>query len=674
MSESTKTGVFWGVALVMLAIAAIVAWPTPTNNERIADVGRPMFEEFKDPLTAASLKVVTFDELQGQLDTFEVRKDRTSGIWTIPSRNGYPADALEHMRDAANALVALKILDIQTENAEDHDDLGVVEPKLEDLEVGDEGVGRLVTFKDESQKTLASIIVGKPVANEPGKVYVRKPGQDPVYVVKFDDAPLGTRFQDWIEDDLLKLSSIDIAKIEIKDYSAALAGGRQLSLSRNYTATVEMDGSQWKLGELLSFDPTSAVAAGTKVEVPADKPLNTTKLNDMKSALDDLKIVNVLRKPDGMSANLRANKDLLSDDEAVRSLMTRGFIPASTGGEEDIEILAANGELIVGLKDGVEYSLRFGNASGLSEDDEQEAEAADGEATKTASGVNRYLLVTARVNEAHFPPPDLKSVPQSLEELEEMQAAEAKANEPANEEPANEEPAAEAAPSDGSTPSAEMPATEPAVTEEPAPEDAANTETEAKQEMIAEPKADQPDEPTETGDASPQPEATKPEPEAAEPNDSATDESEPATENSSQVQSTSGVMLVSAQDDAATSDEPSLEAPAQAADAPAEKAEELSADEKLERLEAEQEKITKENQRKIDERKDKMAVAERRVRELNARFADWYYVIAEDTYRKLRISRDELFTTEAAQNPADAAAPNMQFGAPGGFPGFPGQQ
>ncbi len=697
MNEGTKTGAFWAIAVVMLAIASFVAWPVQTKNERNVDVGRPMFEEFKDPLAAASLKVVTFDELQGQLDTFEVRKDRNSGLWTIPSRNGYPADAVEHMRDAANSLVGLKILDIQTENAEDHDDLGVVEPKLEDLEVGDEGVGRLVTFKDDAQKTLASLIIGKPVPNEEGKIYVRKPGQDPVYVVKFDDAPLGTRFQDWIEDDLLKLSSIDIEQLEIKDYSAAVNMNMQVSLTRNYTATVSMDGSQWKLGEMLEYDAKNPLADPTKVNVQPDATLNATKLNEMKNALDDLKIVNVLRKPEGMSANLRANKDLLSDEEAIRSLVARGFIPASGGSQDEIEILSANGELSVGLKDGVQYVLRFGNASGLS--DEENEDSADGEEEKSPSpsGVNRYLLVTARVDESHFPPPDLKPVPQSLEELEAMEAA-AAAPETATDAPAATDPAASAEnaempaetadaqpavdaskPTDTTTPAEDAPSdgaaaekmNENPTTEAPAADESPSTE---------EPKTEQPSssEPVteETTDAA---ESTD-EPAADVPSDA-----EPTSDDSARSSDINGVRLVVAQDDG---DEPTLDAPAQstesattesatpeastpeaAADKPA-ATEELSEDEKLERLEAEQEKITKENQRKIDERKDQIAAAERRVRELNARFADWYYVIAEDTYRKLRISRDELFSKDTSQSSEDSASPAMpDFGFPGGFPG-----
>ena len=141
MNETQKTGIFWGVAVVVALIAAIVSWPSSNNDDggNIGSViGTPLFSEFKDPLTAASLKIVTFNESQGELKNFEVRKDAESGLWTIPSKGGYPADAIEQMRDAANALVGLDVLDVPTDNPEDHAGMGVVEPKLEDLEPGDE--------------------------------------------------------------------------------------------------------------------------------------------------------------------------------------------------------------------------------------------------------------------------------------------------------------------------------------------------------------------------------------------------------------------------------------------------------------------------------------------------------------------------------------------------------
>ncbi len=734
MNETTKTGVFWGVAVVTLGIAALVAWPVSTKSQRTTRVGQPLFEEFKDPLVASSLKIVTFDELQGQLDTFEVRKDRQSGVWTIPSRNGYPADAVEHMRDAANSLVGLKILDIQTENAEDHDDLGVVEPKLEELEVGDEGVGRLVTFKDNDQKTVASLIIGNTLENEQGKIYVRIPGQDPVYVVKLDESPLTTKFQDWIEDDLLQLSSIDIDQMEIKDYNAAINVGGAVSLNRNYAATVKLDGSQWKLGQLLEYDAKNPLAEPQQVQVAADQELNATKLNEMKNALDDLKIVNVIRKPEGMSANLRADKDLLSNDEAITSLMSRGFIPVTTGAQDEIEVLSANGELTVGLKDGVEYVLRFGNVSGVS--DEEDEDMADGEAeeTSTLGGANRYLLVTTRVNEAHFPPPDLQSVPQTLEELQAMEAAAnadattpTQVSEPAvmpvdpvvEKEPVKEKAAAEDAGGEQAKDTEPMKKSE----EKPAAESG-----DAPAETTNKPESDNPESAQKPADESNSKEKqvveekpaekveadadVKAEPAANEkPEDSAG--AEPKDEDSSAVVASNGVVLVATQDDdeevvsldapeqakekTETDAQPAESVPADATDKPAEgdrpvasdkaatdakpvemkdapaksdATEELTEEEKQERLEAEQEKITKENQRKIDVRKDQIEAAQRRVRDLNARFSDWYYVIAEDTYRKLRVNRVELFAKEAAANDADAASPTLPpFNS---IPGLPG--
>lgn len=511
MNEGTKTGIFWAVAVAMLGVGIFVAWPAkstdPTTSQR---VGQLLFEKFTDPASAASMQILTFDEEQGNLATFEVRKDGQTGQWTIPSRKGYPADALAQMTDAANCLVGLKILDTQTSNAEDHDDLGVAEPNRDDLQLGDEGVGRMVTFKDASNGTLASVIIGDALKDDPQKRFVRVRGQDPVYVVKLDDSPLTTRFQDWIEADLLKLSSIDIEEITIRDYSAAI-GPKDVLTTRNFDVTVTSDGSQWKLGSLYEYDSQDSLAEPTAVKLTGDEKLDKAKINGIVTALDDLRIVDVVRKPESLSGNPEETKDLMSDNTAVLSLAQRGFYPRPSASKEvEVKILSANGELSVTLHDGVRYLLRFGNVAGVT--DARDAGLQTGD--RLEAGVNRYLLVTTMVDPSKFPPPDLKPVPQTLEELD----------------------------------------------------------------AVLDP----------TGEAQ-------------------------------------------------------------------ETDEELTEEERLERLDAEQEKITKENQRKMDERKDRLQAAGRRVRLLNARFADWYYVIAEDTFSQLRIKRDELFEPPAA-GPDDATA------------------
>jgi hypothetical protein len=40
--------------------------------------------------------------------------------------------------------------------------------------------------------------------------------------------------------------------------------------------------------------------------------------------------------------------------------------------------------------------------------------------------------------------------------------------------------------------------------------------------------------------------------------------------------------------------------------------------------------------------RDQKTKAENRVKELNGRFADWYYVVAEDVYKKIHLVRSDI--------------------------------
>ncbi|MFN9916469.1 MAG: hypothetical protein ACK53L_28020, partial [Pirellulaceae bacterium] len=104
--------------------------------------------------------------------------------------------------------------------------------------------------------------------------------------------------------------------------------------------------------------------------------------------------------------------------------------------------------------------------------------------------------------------------------------------------------------------------------------------------------------------------------------------------------------------------------PAEPAPAKVETAEELK-----ERLEATRERITKENTRLLDDRKDRMEKARKKAAELNARFADWYYEIGDAEYARLRASLDDLIQKKSANAPAPT--PPAGSGLPSGFPGLP---
>jgi hypothetical protein len=111
---------------------------------------------------------------------------------------------------------------------------------------------------------------------------------------------------------------------------------------------------------------------------------------------------------------------------------------------------------------------------------------------------------------------------------------------------------------------------------------------------------------------------------------------------------------------------------------------------------AERDRIEKDNKRKQDEYDQKLKEADKAVRELNFRFADWYYLIPEEAYHELHPTRgdvlrerkdaketgfevDSFRDLEGGPKKKEAAPPPGPGGfGPGGFPGgfppgFPGR-
>jgi hypothetical protein len=96
---------------------------------------------------------------------------------------------------------------------------------------------------------------------------------------------------------------------------------------------------------------------------------------------------------------------------------------------------------------------------------------------------------------------------------------------------------------------------------------------------------------------------------------------------------------------------------------------ELPTDPKM--LEAAREKVEKENQRKKDEYEKKIADGKKRVEELNARFADWFYIIPDETYQKIHLTRDNLLVKKGEKKPEKPEGGELPpgLGMPPGMPG-----
>ncbi len=537
MNENTKTLTFV-VAAALVALVAVVARPkAPQEAEEVDDRGKPLFEDFQ-PLAATSLEIFDFDEERATVRPFKVAqaagKDGTLR-WSIPSHDNYPADAQNQLANAASSMMGLTILNKVANSPGEHATYGVLEPDPAKLRAGATGVGTKVVLRDKDEKDLVAIIIGKETPDGKDLRYVRRVGEDGVYIVEVKTEKLSTKFEDWIEKDLLKLSTWDIREVRALDYSFDELSG-QPNIRGQFALKYDDAGDpKWTLIE----DRVIKDGAWVDRNLGEDQELDATKLDALRNAFDDLKIVDVSPKPEGLSTDLRDTGTFRTNQDAVMSLATRGFylVPVSN---QHYELLSSEGEARVVMKDGVQYTMRFGSVAagtgGGRVVGEKAAEDAD-------EGLNRFIFVMAEFNPEVLEKPDLEPLPGDKEE------------QPADGDKADGEKA-EAKPAD-----ADKADVKPADGE---PADGDKADGEAK-----------PDDAPESGE------------------------------------------------------EASDEAKSDAADDGKD-------------VQAERERIERDNKRKLDEHERKIEEGKKKVQELNARFADWYYIIPEDVYKKIHLSRDEI--------------------------------
>jgi hypothetical protein len=448
MQENHKTFAF----VIVAAMAALVAWepwrPSLSLDAAPEEAGAKLFPEFKDPLAAKSLEVVTFNDVDATLRDFKVAQ--VNGLWSIPSHSDYPADAAEHMAQAATALLGLEILGLASQQPGDQELYGVIAPDLAKLRPGMTGVGTRVIVKGNNDKGLADLVIGKEVKDRPEQRYVRRAERDQIYTVKVKTDRFSTKFEDWIEKDLLKLNAFDVREVELNDYTTTDnldANGIKLSVQKRGRIKLAFDDSKsnWNLVEMDDFDEKGEPTA---VKMAEDEELNSEKLNGMKTALDDLKIVDVQRKPKGLSQDLRASDELVKDNEAALSLVQRGFFPVG----QNREIYSSEGEATCTTKEGVRYVLRFGRLAG---GEESAADKKPDEKEKSSPAMNRYLFVMAQFDESQIAKPQLEPVEGDEEPAEDKVAppsedqkkdGETDAAVPQPEKPKPEKPAADEAP------------------------------------------------------------------------------------------------------------------------------------------------------------------------------------------------------------------------------------
>ncbi len=365
-SEILKTGAFLVVAI---ALAAAANWiqPEAATPEVLSDEGEPFFPDFRDVLAVKAIEVIAYDEDQAVATPLKV--EFRDNKWLLPSHNDYPAEAEDRLDKAAGALLGLHKDLVISDRVEDHATYGVIDPL--DTEVASlTGRGKRVTLRNEAGDLLADLIIGKPISGREGFRYIRLPGQKRVYGVKTDADP-SADFRDWVEDNLLRLSSSRVRRIRVNSYSVDESFGRLTNVQR---VTATRNDGEWSIeGDRKASKSAAAEAART---------------------LASIRILGARPKPEPLAEQLRDGK-LEMTLEAVMSLRQRGFFLTPTG-----QLLANEGEVAVETDNGVVYTLRFGEiVSGSTSGGSARtppAEVGDEPQASETAEQDRYVLVTVR--------------------------------------------------------------------------------------------------------------------------------------------------------------------------------------------------------------------------------------------------------------------------------------
>lgn len=597
-----RTLTFVGTAAVCLGGAVATSiYNRPAKLDDTALVGQEFFPDFQDPTKATALRVAAYDKDAAKVNVFNV--EFSNGLWRIPSHHNYPADGEEQLAKTAASVIGIKRGLYAGKTPEDHKRLGVLDP-LDDKITGTEGRGSRITLF-QAGKPLVDFIIGNKV-DETGNIYfVRTPDDNRVYRAELAGLKISTKFADWIEPDLLqldrnKLVQMVIDRYQVDEQRGTLKQGEISVLTKKAGDTT----AQW---ELEGLDPSKE-----KVKI--------STVNQMTFALDDLKIVGVREKPAGLVDVLQGKEGAALNQVEVLQMQRAGYFLTPEG-----QLVSNEGEILAGTDEGVRYTLRFGEVlSGTDVEIEVGSEAetsadpakAEGESAETPkedsnaaeadkpdadkqsddAGVkkNRYVFITAAFDESLLgerPTAPVKPEPPAGAAVP---AAEQPADPPASDSGAAATDETEKDPLDAAAEEAEAEATT-----ETADQPAAGT--------AAEPPA---------GDTAAEL-STQPTPPAEATEKPAGDEAKPA----------------GAAEPAAAPPDPQKEYEA--------------ALKKYETDLAAYEAKNKEFDKKIED-------GQKRAKDLNERFAPWYYVISADLFAKLKVARSEL--VEPATPPATPAA------------------
>jgi hypothetical protein len=426
----------WPTTLALLAVAGALAgllWltrPAPRAPSALrAEQGQPLAPALTDPLAVKSLEVIAWDDTAARPRGFKVAFENNR--WVIPSAFNYPADASRELAAAASSFIGLTRDRVITDDPAQHARFNLIDPS-DERNPSPTGRGTRVTLRDAAGAPLADLIIGSAPApadaEQPGAPtsrYVRLANTNRVYTTALTLA-FSTRFQDWINQDLLQtppqtINRVDITRYTIDERTGAVQDPLTLSLTRNPPPPAPDPNNPapaWSLSTQRNDQPATPLAEG--------ESLDTATIDALLQRISQLKIIAVRPKPPNLARLLSAaasgtDKSLppltLADQASMQS---QGFFLSADGPDASpAQLLANEGQLSITDADGVRTTIWLGELALDQRTKDQAAGAASPSSADQPQG--RAIMITVDFDPSIIGPAPAK--PQTLLDLEAAEAS-----------------------------------------------------------------------------------------------------------------------------------------------------------------------------------------------------------------------------------------------------------
>lgn len=352
MNGAFRTTALMGILAAAMIAGAIYYYPKTAEIIVDAKVNQNLFETYETN-DVRSISITQFSNDSNRIEQFRLR--RKGERWVIPNFGDFPATRIARIGEVAKSLLDRKVLSLATKDEQGHVEYGVVDPTESANSPNRSSLGMRIDLLDRNKGDIANLIIGKPVRGSNDGVpryYVRVPGQPAVYELEIPKQIFKTRFQEWVDPNLLELpppgsTEVSISKVNVDQYR--LDPEKIASSDRQSMYRCEFEIELAKVKKILFESFKDDAFKEQKLTPPQQQEVASTLMS-----MGNIRYIDVVGKPKA-AAKLLQKPSAADDAEAFKPLEQFGFRMNKDGFE------GSNGEVSVATTDGVRVRLLLGS-------------------------------------------------------------------------------------------------------------------------------------------------------------------------------------------------------------------------------------------------------------------------------------------------------------------------